>query len=97
VSDPNAAVGRFRLASPANALALTCLVLALVAAQWPLAALAHQSVNTSSGGPPWWAVAPGGLVGFVVARRRPRNPLGWCLGRHVMAHWYHGEHRHHLG
>ena len=59
---------RFRLATPAAVLVLACVVLALLAAGWPLAALAHQSVNTSAGGLPWWFVVPFGVVGFVVAR-----------------------------
>jgi hypothetical protein len=76
----HAATGRFRLASSATVLVLGCVVLALVAAQWPLANLAHLSVNTTStGSPPWWELAPFGVVGFVVAWRKPRNPLGWCL------------------
>jgi len=77
--DPNAAAGRFRLAPAATVLVLACLVLALIAAGWPLAALAHLSLNTSTGGVPWWTFAPFGVVGFVVAGRAPRNPLGWCL------------------
>ena len=70
---------RFRLASPATALVVGCLVLALVAAQWPFAGLAHVGVNSSTGGPEWWTFTPFGVVGFVVAWRKPRNPLGWCL------------------
>jgi hypothetical protein len=59
--------------------ALGGFVLALIAAGWPLASLARLSVNASTGGPPWWEFAPFGVVGFVVAWRAPRNPLGWCL------------------
>jgi hypothetical protein len=70
---------RFRLGSPTTVGVLTVLALALVAAEWPLAALAHQSVTTGSGGLPLWLVGPFGVVGFVVAWRRPRNALGWCL------------------
>ena len=73
------AAGRLRLASPAAVVVLACLVLALVAAGWPLAGLAHLSVNASTGALPWWSFAPFGVVGFVVTWRRPRNPLGWCL------------------
>ena len=36
-------------------------------------------MNASTGGAPWWAFVPFGVVGFVVAWRKPRNPLGWCL------------------
>jgi len=70
---------RFRLGSPTTVGVLAVVVLALVAAGWPLAALAHLSVNGSTGVVPWWLFAPFGVVGFVVAWRRPRNPLGWCL------------------
>jgi hypothetical protein len=70
---------RFRLASPATALVLGGLMLALGAAQWPFAGLAHLSVNAGTGGPQWWTFTPFGVVGFVVAWRKPRNPLGWCL------------------
>ena len=73
------AAGRLRLASPAAVVVLACLVLALVAAGWPLAGMAHLSVNASTGALPWWSFAPFGVVGFVVTWRRPRNPLGWCL------------------
>jgi hypothetical protein len=73
--------GRLRLASPATVLVLGCLMLtlALFAAAFPLASLAHQNVTAASGGPPFWLFSPFGLVGFVVAWRRPRNPLGWIL------------------
>jgi len=70
---------RFRLASPATALVLGGVLLALVATGWPFAGLAHLGVNTSTGGPPWWTFTPFGVVGFVVAWRKPGNPLGWCL------------------
>jgi len=70
---------RFRLASPATALVLGVLTLALIAAEWPFAGLAHLGVNANTGGPQWWVYAPFAVVGFVVARRKPGNPLGWCL------------------
>ena len=70
---------RFRLASPATALVLGGLVLMLMAADVPLARLAHQSLNSSGGSAPAWFSAPFGAVGFVVAWRQPRNPLGWIL------------------
>ena len=54
-------------------------MLALVAAAWPLAGLARLTVDTSTGGSPWWEFAPFGVVGFVMAWRRPGNALGWCL------------------
>ncbi len=76
---PTGPARRVRLASPATALVLGCLTLALVAAEWPSASLAHLSVNSTTGGPQWWTWTPFGVVGFVVAWRKPRNPLGWCL------------------
>ena len=76
---PGGPARRLRLASPAAALVVGCLVLAMVAAQWPFAGLAHVGINSSTGGPTWWTFTPFGVVGFVVAWRKPRNPLGWCL------------------
>ncbi len=70
---------RVRLASPVTALVVGALTLVLVAAEWPFASLAHLSVNSTVGGPQWWDFTPFGVVGFVVAWRKPRNPLGWCL------------------
>ena len=78
---------RFRPAAPATALLLGCLVLtlALGAAAWPLASLARLNVNASNGGSAWWALAPFGVVGFVMAWRKPGNALGWCLVAGVVA------------
>jgi hypothetical protein len=76
---PGRPARRVQLASPATALVLGCVILALVAAEWPFASLAHLSVNSSPGGLQWWTFTPFGVVGFVVAWRKPHNPLGWCL------------------
>ena len=70
---------RVQLASPVTALVVGALTLVLLAAEWPFASLAHVSVNATVGGPQWWDFTPFGVVGFVVAWRKPRNPLGWCL------------------
>jgi hypothetical protein len=70
---------RLRLASPTTALALGGLVLALMIADVPLAGLAHQSVNASGGSVPVWIAAPFAVVGFIVAWRKPGNPLGWVM------------------
>jgi hypothetical protein len=72
---------RFRLASPATGLVLGCLVLtlALVGAEWPLASLARLGVSANTGSTPWWELVPFGVVGFVMAWRKPGNALGWCL------------------
>ena len=74
-----AAARRLRLASPAIALIVGGLVLALAVLDVPLARLAHQGLNASGGSSPVWFSAALGVVGFVVASRTPRNPLGWIL------------------
>jgi hypothetical protein len=52
-------------------------VLAMVAALIPLGLLAHQGPSSAGG---TVVLAPVfGVVGFVVAWRRPRNPLGWLM------------------
>jgi MFS family permease len=68
---------RFRVASPAVALIVGGLVLALMIADAPLASLAHQSVNDAS--VPVWIAAGFAVAGFVVAWRKPRNPIGWVI------------------
>jgi hypothetical protein len=71
------APGRFHLASPTTALVLGGLVLALMVALVPLGDLSHQGLSTSGGSA---FLAPVfGVVGFVVAWRRPGNPLGWLM------------------
>ena len=71
---------RFRLRSPATALVLAGVLLALMIANLPLAHLAHQSsLDPNGGGGPVWFPAVIGPVGFVVAWRRPGNPLGWIF------------------
>ena len=54
-------------------------MLALAVLDVPLARLAHQSLNASGGSSPFWFSVALAVVGFVVAWRRPRNPLGWLL------------------
>ncbi len=54
-------------------------MLALAVLDVPLARLAHQSLDASGGSSPFWFSVALGVVGFVVAWRRPRNPLGWIL------------------
>ena len=70
---------RFRLASPATALVLGGLALALMIADVPLAGLAHQILAAIGGSVPVWVSAPFAAVGFVVAWRKPGNPLGWII------------------
>ena len=70
---------RLWLASPPTALIAGGLVLALAVLDVPLARLAHQSLTADGGSSPFWFSAAIGAVGFVVASRSPRNPLGWIL------------------
>jgi hypothetical protein len=70
---------RFRLASPTTALVVGGLVLALIIADVPLAGLARQSLNASGASLPVWISAPFAVVGFVLAWRKPGNPLGWII------------------
>ncbi len=75
----DAAGRRFRLASPATALVIGGLVLALAIAAVPLAGLARQSLNASGGSLPIWITVPLAAAGFVVAWRKSGNPLGWIM------------------
>jgi hypothetical protein len=54
-------------------------LLVLIAVDVPLARLAHQSMNASSASSPVWATGALGVLGFVLAWRRPGNPLGWGI------------------
>jgi hypothetical protein len=75
-----APVGRFRPASPRTALVVGVLVLLAVAAAVPLDIASHA---ISQG----VVVLPFGAVGFVVARRQSRNPIGWILLALTLAFW----------
>jgi hypothetical protein len=65
------------VATPRTALALVVAIGVLFVAAVPIAALAHQlnAAGASLAG----LMLAFGLVGFVVARSRPRNPIGWCM------------------
>ena len=67
-------VRRFRLASPGMALALGALILALFALGVLLGFAAH-----GGGGGLGGAGLLVGVLGLVVARRQPGNPIGWLL------------------
>ena len=73
------ASGGWRLASPVTALALGGAVVVLMAAEPPLASLAHQSLLSSGGSVPLPYSVIFATVGFVVALRKPGNPLGWLI------------------
>ncbi len=68
---------RFWLASPATATGLSIFVLLLAAAIVPLTLVAHQGVLANVG--QVVTFLPIAAVGLVVARHRPRNPIGWLL------------------
>jgi len=76
---PPSAGGRLRLGLPVAALVLGGLVLVLAIAAVPLARLAHQSLNAATGSVPVWVEVPAAVGGFVVAWRKPGNPLGWIF------------------
>ena len=68
----------FGLASPVTAGALAVLVLLLAGASVPLYAVAHQDVLANGVENVVLGVIFGS-VGLVVARRQPRNPIGWLM------------------
>jgi hypothetical protein len=73
------ASGGWRLASPVTALALGGAVVVLMAAEPPLASLAHQSLLSSGGSVPLPYSVIFAVLGFVVALRKPGNLLGWLI------------------
>jgi hypothetical protein len=62
---------------PTLATILAALVVVLAAALIPLLVLSRQSV--SSNADQLAEFLPMAAVGFIVARRQPRNPIGWLL------------------
>jgi hypothetical protein len=72
------AVRQFRLASPATATVLGVLAVILLAAAIALSIPVHQGSILSTGPVVPIVVIYAG-VGFIVARRQPRNPIGWIL------------------
>jgi hypothetical protein len=69
---------RFRLASPTTATVMAILVLILMAVALVLNGLVHQ-LSILGSGPIVPVVVIYAAVGFIVARRQPRNPIGWIL------------------
>ena len=69
---------RFRLRSPVTATVLGVLVLVLSAATLTLKGFDHQLTTSGT----WSGIAIVVMyagVGLAVARRQPRNPIGWLL------------------
>jgi hypothetical protein len=74
---PGGAGHGFRLASPRTALVLGALFAVLAVALVPLSLAAHQSPRVN-GGEALGSI-PFAVVGVVIARRQPRNPIGWLF------------------
>jgi hypothetical protein len=75
---PAGAARRFGLLSPGAATILGVLVLVLASATLTLKGFAHQLTGSGT----WSGIAIVVMyagVGVVVARRQPRNPIGWLL------------------
>jgi hypothetical protein len=62
-----------------SALVLGGFLLAALAAAVPLSRLAHQGLQASGGSVPIWVSGAFAVVGFVLAWRKPANPLGWVI------------------
>jgi len=54
-------------------------LLASFAAAVPLSGLAHQNLNAGGGSVPVWVSVAFAAAGWVLAFRRPANPLGWIM------------------
>jgi hypothetical protein len=67
---------RFGWASPTTALILGAVALLLYVAGIALSIAAHQFDGGLSAIP---TMAPFAVVGFIVARRQPNNPIGWIM------------------
>jgi hypothetical protein len=72
-------VGSIRLTSRAACIAVGVVLLALFAAAVPLSGLARQNLNAGGGSVPVWVSAAFAAAGWVLAFRRPANPLGWIM------------------
>jgi hypothetical protein len=69
---------RVHFASPRTALVVGAFVLVLLAAFRPILSLAHE-LSLGSYGAPYAVYLSFAAVGFLIARRRPRNPVGWLM------------------
>jgi uncharacterized membrane protein len=68
------AVPRFRCASPGSAIVVGVVTIVLLVVGVPLSELAKQGpVNQDI------LMLPFAIVGFIVARKQPRNPIGWIM------------------
>jgi hypothetical protein len=69
---------RVSVASPRTALLVGAFVLVLLAAFPPILSLAHE-LSLGSYGAPYAIYISFAAVGFLIARRRPSNPMGWLM------------------
>lgn len=69
---------RVRVASSTTALVVGAFVVVLLAAFPPILLLAHE-LSLGSYGAPYAIYISFASVGFVIARRRPSNPIGWLM------------------
>ena len=68
------AVPRFRWASPGAATVVGVVTLVLLVIGFPLSEVAKQGLVNQD-----ILMLPFAIVGFVVARKQPRNPIGWIM------------------
>ena len=68
------AVPRFRWASPGSAVVFGAVTLALLVIGVPLSEMAKQGLVNQD-----ILMLPFAIVGFIVARKQPRNPIGWIM------------------
>jgi hypothetical protein len=66
-----------RLATPRTALVVALVTLAVTVAAVVVAVLDHSA--SAAGGPALFLVPGFGVAGAIVARRQPRNPIGWSM------------------
>ncbi|HZV26749.1 MAG TPA: hypothetical protein VFG00_10705 [Acidothermaceae bacterium] len=72
VVDP--AVPRFRWASPGSAVVVAVITIVLLVVGVPLSEMAKQGLVNQD-----ILMLPFAIVGFIVARKQPRNPIGWVM------------------
>jgi hypothetical protein len=67
-------IPRFRWATPASATVVGVVTLVLLIVGFPLSEMAKQGLVNQD-----ILMLPFAIVGFVVARKQPRNPIGWIM------------------
>jgi hypothetical protein len=67
-------IPRFRWATPGSATVVGVLTLVLLVGGFPLSEIAKQGLVNQD-----ILMLPFAIVGFIVARKQPRNPVGWLM------------------